>query len=410
MSRAMISDPSDAYEDYGELEDAYYAALYAGARIHFKMEFASRHVLTDEDIDASYGVTITESCNSDSDLKIGRLACKQLSTRIILSNRTSSLNWSTPFRVWFGLDDDANNATIWIDYGIFHGKRPKNVYSVNTVEFVAYDLLALFDQSADEFMDDLSFPITVEALLDEIGESVGIDIVASDCLWDMYARRFGNNHFTKNSYTYREILENICEGLGCYAFIQPGGYYGGNDYVQLEWFRGGSWRWLHATERSTMFHEEHADLYAGMSWDEFDALTLTEQESMTWDEASGYYKSRNAFDGIVVSKVSNGVTGKYPSRCTGHLYKVKENPIMIIGSSNKTTHINTYVKPLYERIQALGGVLPMTVECLGDPTVEAGDIIKVDLPEETVYMPIYYKTLKWNGILIDKFETTAPET
>ena len=202
MSRSMRSDPSDAYETGTDMEEAYYAALYAGARIHFKMEFASGHVLTDEDIDASYGVTITESCNSDSDLKIGRLACKQLSTRIILSNRTSSLNWSTPFRALFGVDDDANNATIWVDFGTFHGKRPKNVYSVSTVEFVAYDLLTLFDQSADEFMDELTFPITVEDLLDEIAESVGIDIVASDCLWDMYERRLGSNHFKKNTYTY----------------------------------------------------------------------------------------------------------------------------------------------------------------------------------------------------------------
>lgn len=407
MSRGMKSEPPGAYSTGTDMEEAYYAALYAGARIRFKMEFENGIVLTDEDIDASAGVTITESCNSDSDLKIGRLVCKQMSTRIILSNRTISLNWSTPFRVWFGLDDDANDATIWVDFGTFHGKRPKNVSTVNVVEFIAYDLMTLFDESADEFMDELTFPITVEDLLDEIAESVGINIVASDCLWDMYDRRLGSNHFKKNSYTYREIMECICEGLGCYAFIQPAPI---GDYVNLRWFSGGAWRWRHATERDTMFHEEHADLYAGMSWDEFDALTLAEQEALTWDDASGYYKNRNAFDGIVVSKVDTGVTGKYPSRCTGHLYEVKENPIMIIGSSNKTTHINTYVKPLYERIQSLGGVLPMTVECLGDPTVEAGDIIKVALPEDTVYMPIYYKTMKWNGILIDRFETTAPET
>lgn len=393
----------------GSTED-YYAARAANGRIHFKMEFESGTVLTDDDIDISVGVTITNSYNGDTDLKIGKAPCKQLSTRIILSERTQSINWGGRFLVWFGIEDEEEEI-LWVNYGTFVGKRPKNVSSVDAIEFTAYDQLTLLDQSADEFIDDLTFPKTTAEILQAVAEEVGLTFVEQQSLTDMSDRRFGNNHFKNESYTYREIVEDIAEAVGCYMKILPTTNAIGSDWVVTDWFSG-AWNGneMVLIPRDEQFYEEHADLYAGMIWDEFDELTLAEQEAMTWDDASGYYKNRNAFDGIVVSKVDNGVTGKYPNKCTGHLYKVKDNPILIITSANKTTHINTYVKPLYERIQALGGVLPMTVECLGDLLTEAGDIIQVELPEGIVEMPVYYKTTHWNGILTDKYETTAPES
>ena len=51
----------------------------------------------------------------------------------------------------------------------------------------------------------------------------------------------------------------------------------------------------------------------------------------------------------------------------------------------------------------------MQVECVGDLVTRAGDVIKVELPEGIVEMPIFYKTMHWNGALTDIYETTAPD-
>lgn len=391
--------------------EGYYAAMAAGNRTHFRMVFEGGVELTEQDIDISTGVTITDSFNSESDLKFGKVGSKELTTRIILSERTSSINWGKKFKVAFGVEDGEDDI-IWVNFGTFFGKRPKNVSSVDAIDFVAYDIVSLLNQSADEFVDELPLPGNAGDWLDAMSEELGFNIYVSESIGTAETRNFNSNHFKKNSYTYAEIVGNIAEACGGGVRVLPQDVdeFELEDQVIIRLFKDNIHSFRGPVTRDDQFYEEHADLYAGMDWNEFDALTLSEQESMTWDEVSGYYKNRNAFDGVVVSKVSTGVTGKYPSRCKGHLYEVKENPVMLIVSSSKASYINNYVKPLYEYIQELGGALPMTVECVGDFLIEAGDIIQVELPEgETVDMPIYYKTMKWNGALVDRYETTAAE-
>lgn len=386
----------------------YWEAMQNRGRIHFKMEFDNGVVLTDRDIDVSTGVTITDAFNSDSDLKMGKVVSKQLSTRIILSDRTSSINWSNPFKMYFGVED-ANHDTLWVYYGTFTGKRPKNVSTASAIDFIAYDKMIVFDQTADEWLDGITYPITVSGMLTSIGTELGITIQAVDQLSNAYNRSFGMSRFKKDTYTFREILEDISEALGCYARICPSEESGG-DYVHLVWFNDDIVEYRGTVTRNQQFYEEHADFYAGMTWDEFDALTLAEQEALTWDEASGYYIERNRFDGVFVAKIDVGTNAKYPSRVKGHLYNIKDNPIMYISSSNKATHVTNYVVPIYNRIIGFGGVLPLTIECVGDLVTEAGDIIQVELPEGTIMSPIYYKTMHWNGTITDRYETTAPET
>ena len=179
------------------------------------------------------------------------------------------------------------------------------------------------------------------------------------------------------------------------------------DKCELVWFDSSSNP--RVVTRDETFYEEHADIYNGIYWDDFDELTWNEADTLTWDEVMGYYKNQYLFDGIYIPKIDGGVICRYPNNVkTGHIYNFKNNPVPKATSSNKSTMQSSLLSPMLTRLNSIGGRLPMKIECVGDLVTQAGDVIQVELPEETVTMPIFYKTMYWNRFVIDTYEVTAP--
>lgn len=380
--------------------EGYREAMAAGRRIHVKMEFGYGVTLTDDDIDASTGITITEAFNPDTDIRMGKASSRQLSTRIIINDNSQRVRWDTDFQLSFGVED-GEGGVIWIYYGVFTGQRPRNATTQNFIDYVAYDQMRLFEDNADDWLDTYTSNKTVATILSNIATEVGMDILTTDALSAVLTRTTANR-WTGNNYTYRRLLENCTELCGCYARI------GGEDMdkVELVWFDESSNPRI--VTRDETFAEEHADIYNGYYWDDFDLLTWDEADAMTWDEVMGYYKAINTFDGIYAPKVDGGVIARYPTNVKkGHIYEFKDNPVLKVTSSNKSTTISNVLQPLLERLNSIGGTLPMKVECVGDLVTQAGDFIQVELPEETVVMPVFYRTMHWNGRVTDTYECTS---
>lgn len=379
--------------------DGYREAMAAGNPIHIKMEYENGSVLTDADIDESSGVTLTDAFNPDTDIKMGKASCRQFQARIIINDNTRYIRWVSDFDLYFGVED-GEGGTIWIYFGKFTGQRPRNVTTLQAVDYTAYDQMRLFDDVADDWLDDVSFSKTVSWLLTNIGTQVGITVDTTQCLANPVDRSIANR-FTNSSYTFRQLLELLAETCGCYARI------GGDDMDKCELAFFDLISNPRIVTRDEIFYEEHADLYAGLRWDDFDEYTWDEADTMTWNVVTRYYKDSNAFEGVYVPKIDGGIIGRYPTNVKkGHIYSFNGNPVPKITSSAGVTN---YVKPIYDRLQTLGGSLPMKVECLGDLVTQAGDVIQVELEEGIIEMPIFVKTTHWNGMLVDTYETTAPD-
>ena len=384
--------------------------LANGDPLHVVMRFENGVTLTDEDFDMSSGITITQSFNSDSDVKFGKVNSRQMTARIIMSEKTRSIKWTEKF--FLGFDFDHNGDNFWgICIGTFIGTRPNNIATASCVDFTAYDLMSTLDSSADDFLSGITYPIIVSDIFIALCNELGFD-PRYQPIQNIGNRSFSSNRFTKDHYTYREVLEIISEACGCSVSLEThtNRYYifqNTDQRLRMQFFQRDQSGFIprHVT-RDEIFSDEHSDMYDGMNWNEFDEMTWDEAEAYTWDEITGSFRLSRKFDGVYVAKVSGGNNGRYPSGSSGHIYTIKDNPLFIL--TNKTTQITNYVQPYYERLVDLGGVLPMTIECTGDPTVEAGDFIDIDLEDETVRVPIFYKTMTWNGFLTDTYETTAP--
>ena len=380
-------------------------ALKNGNRTHVRMVFSNQDIwLEDEDIDINTGVVITDILNGDTDLVFGKAVMKQMRTRVFINDKTRYLRWNDKFYLSFGIE--VNGSTKWTVVGYFTGERPNNVTTESVVDFIAYDDMQKFEVLADGFSSTLTFPCTLSTIIRRLCHFIGLThgsvescVLPSSTDVPILDRVYDKLPIDETGHTCRELLAMIAEACGLYARIRQG-------YLYLEWFED------HTStitiSEDEQFSMEHADLYYGLTWNEFDEYSLDEQEAMTWDEVSGHYSYTYGISCVRIRQSNLGFDVDYPQSTTPetrNVYMIVDNPFLQIR--DVTSDRNTYVKNLYDRLHAFGGRLPMNFECIGNYQIESGDIITVVTGGETIQMPIYCKTLVWKGSITDTLETTG---
>ena len=380
-------------------------AIKAGNPIHIRLQFSGQGItLTDEDIDLSEGVVVTDVLNGDTDLTFGTATMKQLTTRIFISDKTKDLVWTGQFALRYGIE--VNGSTKWSTVDYFTGQKPENITTEKVVDFIAYDNMQLFDKLADGFVETLTFPCTLAWMLQQLCLFVGLKngsspaIVLpdpSDC--PILLRQYSEFPMDASGHTCRELLSLMAEAMGRYATIRGG-------VLRLVWYED------HTSDitinESEQFNISHADIYHGMIWNDFDQLPLAQQESMTWDEAGGEYTDTYGVSCVRVRQTNLGFDIDYPQNTpasTENVYMIVDNPFLKI--TDVIADRQAYVKPLYDQLDAFKCRLPMKLESVGNWCVQTGDIITVITGTETIAMPVRYKQLIWRGSVTDYYEVTG---
>lgn len=367
-------------------------AIKAGTPVHIRMIFTGQNItLEDQDISLDSGLVVNDIFNGDTDLVFGKTVCKQINVRILNSNRLDGLSWTGEFLLQMWVEISSVEYTC--DIGYFTGEKPRNVTTARYIDFTAYDRMKRFDVIADEFWNSLTFPKTIKQIYIALCNYVGVTMTyAVPSL--PFNRSLAESPVNMEGYTCRDILGWIAEETCSYAIIE---YDGG---CSLKWFDTDTNN--HAITGNEEFRVESADLNPGLTWNQFDELTNAQQEAMTCNDIAGY--RAYAVDQIMVKQVDSDFIVNYPYAIDGNVYAIVDNPFIVISSASD---VEDYVKPLFGRLSALGGYLPFSMECIGDPAVEAGDIITVDINGTTLNVPIFVKTMRWNGGITDIYETTG---
>ena len=373
----------------------YINALKADSPVHVKMTFTAQGVvLTDQDVDISSGLTMNDILNGDIDLTFGRAVMKQLTIGIINSNRVSGLIWTDEFDLELGVDIGVN--TYYVKIGTFIGEKPNNINNVQIINFTAYDYMQKFDGLADDYWEGITFPATVESIYHGLCDYVGVGYVSGDELPYIMNRTFTTAPAQLQGYTCRDLLAWLAEACGCYAKINADGN------CKMVWYTDHSSSLAFALDDE--FHIETADLNTGLTWDEFDQYYWDDADKLQWNDVCSYEEAY-AIDCIQVKQLGADIDVCYPMEPDGNVYMIVENPFLSVESADD---IQYYIKPLFDRLVAHGGHLPMEVQCVGNYLVETGDIISVDVDGvNTLYSPVYTRTFKWKGSCTDTYETTG---
>ena len=380
----------------GATTSEYWNAIKAGNQSHVRITFLGQNVvLTEADIEHASGISIMDVFNPEMDLVLGAAVCKQFTTSFINSDRLNGLIWTGEFTLEMGVE--INGVTEWVTIGYFSGEKPNNITTVQTIGFTAYDRMVKFDILADNYVKNITYPITLRNIYNGLCSYVGIENVAGDELQNILNRSFASAPAEMEGYSCRDILSWIAEACGCYATITEAGK------VQLVWFTNTS----HTVTGDEEFNAESSDINGGMTWDEADTYTWDEIGNLSWNEICGY-QEEYSIDRVVVKQVDNDMDIVYPYGLSdGNTYMIVDNPFLPIGSD---ADVNNYVVPIYNRLTDFGGYMPFALNCIGNWCIEAGDIITIHINDNVLIVPIFSKSMLWNGSITDNYEATGQKT
>ena len=373
----------------------YVAAVKADAPSHVRLTFLAQNVvLTDEDIEASGGLRLNNFLNGDTDLVMGKAVMSSIEVSIFNTSKVDGLIWSSECKLEFGLE--VGGATRWNTIGYFTGSRPEKIHSVEVISFTANDRMNRFDRLADDWVNSLTYPMTVNEMFHSLCSWCNVSYESGDELANMLSRSYSSSPFVLEGMTCREILACIAEACGCYARVNSAGN------CQMTWFSD------HTSDYTVNENDEFPpveifDFTEGKKWKDLEDFKWKDLESLTWADLGG---TKSLFEVNALSVVSSFYETNVvvPSATNGNIYTIVDNPFLTFASAAEKT---AYIVPIYNRLYAFGGYIPLKVNCLGNALVEAGDVINVVVDGTTIVLPIFCKTVMFNGALTDSYETTG---
>lgn len=373
----------------GVTASEYWDAINNGNRQHMRITFDNGVELEDSDIKLK-DTSLVDIMNGETDLTFGRAVMKEFSIVFLRSPKLDAVNWNHEFTIEMGVEIDGE--TEWVALGYFKGSRPEKVHYTNDVQFVAHDRMQLFEIPADVFLENLTYPKTFSEILTALCTYVGVEYEAGSELSNIKTRSFNKNFMNSDGVTCRDLLALMAEACGCYAKITAGGK------LKMVWFSEAE----HTVEPDNEFSLDAFDIRKGKTWGEMAAYTWGEAAQFTWGELGGY---KGIFMTNCLSvKQSEEDVGVAYGNPVGNVYTIVDNPFLAITND---TDGDTYIKPIYERLYEFGGYLPMYVECVGNWLIESGDIITVSVEGVYYKLPIFCRSILFNGVTTDHYEATG---
>ncbi len=368
----------------------YIAALKNDNLTHARITFTNSGVtLTDENIEAS-GLTISSILNGDENMTIGRAVMSSLNVTFIKSDALNTIRWNDEVNVEIGIE--IGGSTYWTSMGLFTGTKRYAMATYGILQYTANDRMQKFDTVASSWLATLTFPMTFREMYHSMCIYVGVPYRDGDELQNIMDRSFSSMPTFEEGITFRAILAFMAEACGCYAKITPDGY------CQMVWYQD------HANDYSIDGNDEYSlqyfDLTGGYRWEQLEDKTWEELEPYTWGDLGGY-RDMFCVDCLICNFTDPPSSVQYPEYMNGNVYVITDNPFL---RTSTDTEKRLYINSIYARLAGFSGYLPINMVCVGNPLLETGDIVTVEVEGANVAIPVFQRTFVWNGSVTDSID------
>lgn len=338
-------------------------AIRAHTEQDIKITFADNTVLGKADVAITGdGVKITDILNGDTDYTFGKAVCKQVEMTLFnVDNKFNNFDFTQEFTLQIGVKVGA--AFQYVAVGVFKGERPDKVRG-KLIDFIAYDRMQKFEVSASDFIENMTFPVTLGAVFSSLCVAVGVEPITTT--FTNSTKNFTFNPFSTSDYTAREVLAWIAEAAGCYARVNADGK------VELSTFTTNSYKIL-KTDRFEM------------SESEFETPVIGKLECYT-----------SYGDQLVTAGTGTNT------------YVISDNPFLYIENDTEIPALQPYVNAIFAKASLFPAYSPIAVRAEWYPEIKCGDIITVvNDYDEVKTLPIFSQTIKWNGFGKVEYESTG---
>lgn len=320
------------------------------------------------------GIKIENYYNKDEQYTIGNANMCSIQFSLINDDGFfTSYDWEQTIIVYWDVYDTTNQMWLGVPLGIYWWERPTKTSTI-VVSARANDGMYLLDQMSYTWPDFTGGLNLAEIYADLVGNIDGIiPYPTPETDWaNMTLTTYNKAPFDATNMTRREVLAKLAEIAGANAYMSRSGY------AMLKPFTNATWK---PTPMSpTQYYELDGDAcptpivkleigeYTVPLIDKF--IAQVGQSGETWTSGSGsniMYSINNGFLNIPGASARQTVDGMYG----------------VVSGQHSTSDMVAYT--------------PISLKAYADPSIEAGDIIRVTRNNTTYLMPIFQQQMKWRG-------------
>lgn len=254
--------------------------------------------------------------------------------------------------------------------GVFRFDRPR-LLNAETIKLNSFDKLEKSDKKVYNFLEGLTYPITLGSLYTQLCAEVGLtpaETTFTNSTYSISAKPEWHEDITSNE-VFRYIAELACSNV---RMTRDG-------KLSLGWFTAQNY----ALPQTMLFSTEIYDFQVKR----IDKLVVEFDRESTGTTAKGIEK--------VTLTVGTG----------NNAYYIRNNPL-IMGTD---AVVKKMMKAILSKLKSFAEYNPAIITAVSDWTVEAGDIIDIQAHGKNFSLPIFRQTITYGGIAVATYSNDGEE-
>ena len=254
--------------------------------------------------------------------------------------------------------------------GVFRFDRPR-LMNAETIKLNSFDKLEKSDKKVYNFLEGLTYPITLGSLYTQLCAEVGLtpaETTFTNSTYSISAKPEWHEDITSNE-VFRYIAEIACANV---RMTRDG-------KLSLGWFTAENY----SLPQTMLFSTEIYDFQVKI----IDKLVVE-------------------FDRESTDTAGNGIEKVTLTVGTGdNAYYIRNNPL-IMGTD---AVVKKMMNAIFSRLKSFAEYNPAIITAVSDWTVEAGDIIEIQAHGKNFSLPIFRQTITYGGIAVATYSNDGEE-
>lgn len=320
------------------------------------------------------GVDWTTSSNSDSDIAPGSVCASAVEIEFWVNSDSALGVTQGTVLTYYKVYKDDNDIDIKTKIGVFTCDKPEKIGS-NKYKVTAYDNVTLLDVDVSEWLNSLTFPITIKGFAAALAAKCGLELANEPRLNKDYQVQ----KFTGSGVKARDLMKMVCSASGCFCNADA------NGKLFFDWYK--------KNERVTISPKKSTGA-GSISFYLFDAVKRSLQDNVhrvliSAKSGSGapdgipYFANQLTFSDFVVKAIDK-VQVRQSDDDVGVVYPADEqgtNALVIQGnqllSTTSDAALRPYVKNLYDGLNNITYVPCSNIQTPETLEIKVGDIVTV---------------------------------
>lgn len=318
------------------------------------------------------GVDWTTSSNSDSDIAPGSVCASAVEIEFWVNSDSALSVTQGTVLTYYKVYKADNDIDVETKIGVFTCDKPEKTGS-NKYKVTAYDNVSLLDVDVTEWLNALTFPITIKDFAASLAAKCELELANEPRLNKDYKVQ----KFTGSGINARDLMKMVCSASGCFCNADA------NGKLFFDWYKKND-RVIISPKKSINARSFHLfDVAKRSLQDNAHRVLISAKSGSDTPDGIPYFANQLTFSDFVVKTIDK-VQVRQSDDDVGVIYPADEqgtNALVIQGnqllSTTSDAALRPYVKNLYDGLNNITYVPCSNIQTLETLEIKVGDIVTV---------------------------------